>query len=118
MKLKLKVTAAEFGALIKIAGAFVKGHSGVSENLLTHSYLYALEGFIMRQLSRMVGASSAKSKTLTFTDMETLAFYDLCKEFTDGSVPPYEMALSQKVMDVVAKQMDREEMMRMSIKQV
>jgi len=117
MKLKLKVTKSELEALIKIAGVFVKFHAINPGSVMTHSYVAAFENFLIRQLKHL-SPLSKKERTITMTDMETLAFFNFCEELMKGDISPFEYAVSIKIVGAAALQMDNEVTLRMSMKNV
>ena len=118
MKLKLSLTKNELETLIKISAFFIKNHDGL-DSLFMHSFIVAFERFAFKQAQKFIGGTvKEKNNRITLSDMETLAFSQVCKALSAGNVSPYEMALSEKVSEAVAQQMNREVMLRMAVKNV
>ena len=134
MKLKLKLTKNELGSLLQIAKTFVEYRrdrvGSTFDNTFAdvfkdggcffmYSYLSAFESFLLKYFPKFSrGTVREKRNLLTLSDMESLAFYHICRDLRKSNISPYEEMLIDKILGSIAKQVDSEVMLRMSMKQV
>jgi len=110
MKLKLNLTKGELEAMVRIAKVFIY-HSN-SDRLREamsivdiYSFAEAFRMFCFKVGQRLLTVGLKERNKTTLTDMETLAFYHACMEWSAGDGTPYEAALSWKILEEIDRKL-------------
>ena len=126
MKLKLSLTKGELESLGCMADRFLRtapstspdpseGGGFAPADFILYDYYVALESFLFKWMAKIVtGAVKQEKNRVTLTQVETHAFYHFFHSLeTSGSwLPPYEDALTRKVLEEIGRQHDRGLMLR------